>query len=688
MKKIIFPISLLILSFLFTKEVQAINVSSLTSVQTSCSEANVSDTFYMSASSGTYFLYDTYSSTNERVISKNSTNVWIWQSDTSLVTWCTTDADWHRISTYAPGNNTSVIAVWANCTINRPTDNSNRTFQIVYNVANYGITSGTDSYDLQYFTSTGSVDSNTPDGTKSFTNVGFNDFSLHGNECYNVELQYCWDGVINGTETCDTADATQSGWWTSGCSSSCQPDNGWWGWWGCGWSNSGWGGGGWWGDDDDDNVCWDGVLQRPNSNGENEQCDFGSTADWWVCNKATCNWWDLTAPGQYDGDITVPNNGRISFGPKNDIIVWHGINPFSETLQKPYIQNESDFSVQFDNLCTVKKAGSDSLDGWSPQCEPLGVIQPWEKRSFINYPNFIWNKNNITGSYGDNTLLVTLEDKGTLYDSAYFTAPFKVRVSKPSVATTWGGTSFISDTTDIANIKDVADEGRENPNVWENTNFVWAGISTWSLSSSIKTIDDASIVSDISDDGLAVQDSLNNLLDNEGVRSLITVTDLWDFESYNGIEDVFILKDKNFRVLPDTFNSIAGARTYIIENWDLLIDADIDYPSNIAFVVKSWDIKIQENVNLISGTYISIAGSTIGGKIIWTAETNEVLKVRGSLYGDISELVLSRTYVKENPNGQINVWTIVSFGSSLFRKPAPLTGQFIWEYLSSEKIAK
>jgi hypothetical protein len=64
------------------------------------------------------------------------------------------------------------------------------------------------------------------------------------------------------------------------------------------------------------------------------------------------------------------------------------------------------------------------------------------------------------------------------------------------------------------------------------------------------------------------------------------------------------------------------------------------------------------------------------------------LKVKGSLYGDITDLVASRTYVKENPNGQINVWTIVSFGSSLFRKPAPLTWQFIWEYLNSEKIAK
>jgi hypothetical protein len=36
----------------------------------------------------------------------------------------------------------------------------------------------------------------------------------------------------------------------------------------------------------------------------------------------------------------------------------------------------------------------------------------------------------------------------------------------------------------------------------------------------------------------------------------------------------------------------------------------------------------------------------------------------------------------------IDVGTIVSFGSSVFRKPAPLTSKFIWDYLEAQKTAK
>ncbi len=62
--------------------------------------------------------------------------------------------------------------------------------------------------------------------------------------------------------------------------------------------------------------------------------------------------------------------------------------------------------------------------------------------------------------------------------------------------------------------------------------------------------------------------------------------------------------------------------------------------------------------------------------------------VAGSLYGDTSDLISKRTYVKSANDGQINVGTIVSFGSSFFRDPAPLLGKFIREYTDSEKVAQ
>ena len=58
------------------------------------------------------------------------------------------------------------------------------------------------------------------------------------------------------------------------------------------------------------------------------------------------------------------------------------------------------------------------------------------------------------------------------------------------------------------------------------------------------------------------------------------------------------------------------------------------------------------------------------------------------MYGDISELTENRTYMKLNSNGQVDVWTIVSYGSSVFRKPAPLVSSFIDEYIKATKVAK
>ena len=74
---------------------------------------------------------------------------------------------------------------------------------------------------------------------------------------------------------------------------------------------------------------------------------------------------------------------------------------------------------------------------------------------------------------------------------------------------------------------------------------------------------------------------------------------------------------------------------------------------------------------------------------IWDPDTTtSILLVNGSLYWNINHLISKRTYVKQQSSGLIDVWTIVSFGSSLFRKPAPLITTFINEYLTADKIAK
>jgi len=50
--------------------------------------------------------------------------------------------------------------------------------------------------------------------------------------------------------------------------------------------------------------------------------------------------------------------------------------------------------------------------------------------------------------------------------------------------------------------------------------------------------------------------------------------------------------------------------------------------------------------------------------------------VNGSLYGNIKELIENRNYISQDGD-QLSVGTVVSFGSGIFRKPAPLVSQFI-----------
>ncbi len=88
----------------------------------------------------------------------------------------------------------------------------------------------------------------------------------------------------------------------------------------------------------------------------------------------------------------------------------------------------------------------------------------------------------------------------------------------------------------------------------------------------------------------------------------------------------------------------------------------------------------------MDGTYITIRKNGSGGNFT-AQESEKQLLVKGSLYGNVSNLVENRYYISDDTHG-LSVGTIVSFGSSLFTKPAPLVTQFTKEYIRSTKVAK
>ncbi len=446
-------------------------------------------------------------------------------------------------------------------------------------------------------------------------------------------------------------------------------------WWG------GWGG----------SYCGDGVIQRPNSSGQYEQCEKAIDAYKKVGSFPSfctndCKVRFSTTPSSCTTRscvITIPNEWEIIFGPTDRIIIGHAMNPFREIVTTPYIKNESSYDLYLDKLCVLKKSWS-TLD-WVKQCTSIGTLYPGSIVKFPTYPDFKWNTSTIPAwnSYADNMLITTIEHDGTLYENAYFAQELEVRVAKPSVVTTGWGTSYVKDSSKIADVSNVSYDENKN----DNKNFVGTSVS-W-LSSYSKDKVDTSVKDKIQAEATKYSSgSINKVISwNTWIWTISSLSSIT--KSYNGIKNVFLLKWQNLSIsgIPTT---IKWARTYIIEDGDLIINGNLKYSENIAFVVKGGNIFIDNAVTGLDGIYITIKKSWVWGNIEWkTIETtNNKLIVNGSLYWVIEDLINKRTYIKNESDGQLNVGTIISFASSIFRSPAPLVSQFIEEYIQSEKIAK
>jgi hypothetical protein len=309
-------------------------------------------------------------------------------------------------------------------------------------------------------------------------------------------------------------------------------------------------------------------------------------------------------------------------------------------------------------------------------------LYPWERVDFNWNITYVWNSD-LIASWTKETNIVeyTIRHDGTTYKDAHFSKDFEVTVLKPTITTTGWGTSYV---WNIWNLSNVSTDGNWVVSADKNKNFVWASIG-W-LSSYSKWVN--VVDSDVVDDKNNVESSFSGSFDNSNTN--------WG--NYNWIDNVYI-RDGDF-ILSDItipFTNDWISKTYIINNWDLYINDDIDYSGNIAFIVKWWDILIDKSVLKIEGTYISMPKSNwLWWLVKWydqsvdnKPKTINVLQIKWSIYWNINHLLATRTYIKNNKTTWlIDVGTIVSFGSSVFRKPAPLTAKFIAKYLESQKVAQ
>jgi uncharacterized repeat protein (TIGR01451 family) len=437
-------------------------------------------------------------------------------------------------------------------------------------------------------------------------------------------------------------------------------------------------------------TCGNGIREW------SEQCDMGSDNGALVwgasyCEPSTCRIRRWTCEDTNTCTQTWPNGGDMTFWLSAKSIIGHGTDPL-EWMGSISLTNDSDYDLVFSDLC-VKRADS-SEKKWTEQALKSGnasgeycaditseVIYPYETITLDEFgvtPDYEWNKNGVSGdSYGDTTLIASVKANGIDYSNAYFAERADIRVAKPAVVTTGGGASYIKTTTtsDVAEIKD---------NATGNTNFVGTSVGD-GVSSNTQEVTSTNAVDAAEEESNEYKQAVESVTDTTATTTS-TVSSFVDTNKYNGLDNVYIIKGKNV-TLDSMPSQVNESTTFIVEGGNLTITGDMVTNENVAFVVKGGNIIIKSDVTQIDGTYISIPVWANGGNISSEASADQLV-VNGSLYGNIDNLVANRYYISDDSSGQLWVGTIVSFGSSLFSKPAPLVSQFVGEYLESEKVAK
>ncbi len=132
---------------------------------------------------------------------------------------------------------------------------------------------------------------------------------------------------------------------------------------------------------------------------------------------------------------------------------------------------------------------------------------------------------------------------------------------------------------------------------------------------------------------------------------------------------------------------LTGVKTVIVENGNLIINNNIRYAdsaSSFAWIVKNGNVIIADTVQEIAGVYVTLAGSITSNNI----STPNRLTVDGSLYGNTSDLVNNRSYVRGQAGySALNVGVVVNYSNRSIIFPPPFLARFLEQY-SLQRVAR
>lgn len=215
--------------------------------------------------------------------------------------------------------------------------------------------------------------------------------------------------------------------------------------------------------------------------------------------------------------------------------------------------------------------------------------------------------------------------------------------------------------------------------------------SSYGLSSATRSVSDNSALSQIiasgssSEAGSITSSSMNT----SGIRVNTSIASEFEIDAKStklgDTANIRVFKDGDVSI--DGNLDLAGVKTVIIENGNLIINKDIRYTdktSSFAFIVKQGNIIIADSVQNIAGVYVTLAGAIQSNGV----STPNRLTVDGSLYGNTSDLVTNRSYVRGQMDyTALNVGVIVNYSNRAIMYPPPSLSRFLDQY-SLQRVAR
>ncbi|MDD2916753.1 MAG: hypothetical protein PHH70_02820 [Candidatus Gracilibacteria bacterium] len=464
-------------------------------------------------------------------------------------------------------------------------------------------------------------------------------------------------------------------------------------------------------------YCGNGTVERPNAAGVSEECD--TTALW--CD-STCNIVNTnpgaTPPGKLT--ITTPGNSPLDisaysliignavpvFSP-NDVIAFETSSPMYLNGKIATITNKSPL-ISGSTVSRPISGGVGGMVRMNPvdhkTYDALGNILTWTiTYDQISYPNSIslFSGTDVTGLKGDTSLIsgsyldtnttIPMSIGSGLYATLqYLEAPFHIRVSRPIIGNTAGGSAFIGSSLGNS-VNTVVFTFFNNLRSGNFTTSTVNVASSYALSSATNSVSDNAALSQSifsgsdSEKGSILRSSTGMIAGT----TTVSISSQLEIDSNStplgDTANVRVFKDGDVAI--DNDIQLSGVKTVIVENGNLLINRNITYAnstSSFAWIVKNGNIIIAHNVTKIAGVYVTLAGSIESDG----QSTVSRLTVDGSLYGNTSDLVNHRTYVRgQTGYTALNVGVVVNYSNRAIMYPPPFLSRFLDQY-SLERVAR